>query len=93
MKAKCPHCKGLGWVCENHPTLAWSKEIGCQCGPGMPCTCHRFSAYEEPDKRRYYRAITQIENPIRTAMPTAIKARTILPITFGACRTRQPRHD
>jgi hypothetical protein len=49
MSPKCPLCKGLGWVCENHQNLAWSKDIGCQCGAGMPCTCNRFSAYEEPD--------------------------------------------
>lgn len=36
----CPYCHGLGWVCENHPTLAWSDEgDGCQCGSGMPCEC------------------------------------------------------
>ena len=34
----CPYCHGLGWVCENHPTLAWCDD-GCQCGAGMPCEC------------------------------------------------------
>jgi hypothetical protein len=37
---RCPYCHGLGWVCENHPKLAWSDEMdGCQCGAGMPCGC------------------------------------------------------
>jgi len=37
---RCPYCQGLGWVCENHPQLAWSDEVdGCQCGAGMPCEC------------------------------------------------------
>lgn len=37
----CPICRGLGWVCENHPYLAWTKDRrGCQCGAGMPCACN-----------------------------------------------------
>jgi hypothetical protein len=32
---------GIGWVCENHPQRAWAKELGCQCGAGMPCECLR----------------------------------------------------
>jgi hypothetical protein len=36
---RCPKCFGLGWVCENHPNRAWSDELGCQCGAGMPCEC------------------------------------------------------
>jgi hypothetical protein len=36
----CRYCHGLGWIFENHPTLAWTDEItGCQCGAGMPCEC------------------------------------------------------
>ena len=46
MNPKCVYCKGLGWVCENHPHLAWSDEFGCQCGAGMPCECNRA---DEPD--------------------------------------------
>jgi hypothetical protein len=45
----CKICFGLGWVCENHPDKAWSKEFGCQCGAGMPCECSRAEGYEEPD--------------------------------------------
>jgi len=41
----CPICHGVGWVCENHPELAWDKEIGCTCGAGMPCKCN---SGEEP---------------------------------------------
>jgi hypothetical protein len=49
MNPKCPRCKGLGWVCENHPHMAWSDEFGCQCGAGMPCECNRADGHEEPD--------------------------------------------
>ena len=46
----CPICQGLGWVCENHPTRAWTeKEGGCQCGAGMPCECNRVNADDMPD--------------------------------------------
>jgi hypothetical protein len=38
---KCPICFGIGWVCENHPNRAWSEDLGCQCGAGMPCECNR----------------------------------------------------
>jgi hypothetical protein len=40
MKKDCPVCFGIGWVCENHPGRAWSDELGCQCGAGMPCKCN-----------------------------------------------------
>jgi hypothetical protein len=33
----CPICFGIGWVCENHPG---NKELGCECGAGMPCKCN-----------------------------------------------------
>jgi hypothetical protein len=33
-------CFGVGWVCENHPDFAWDKELGCECGVGMPCECN-----------------------------------------------------
>jgi hypothetical protein len=46
MKNDCTKCLGIGWVCENHPDRAWSDELGCQCGAGMPCECNRA---EEPD--------------------------------------------
>jgi hypothetical protein len=49
MNPKCACCKGLGWVCENHPHMAWSDELGCQCGAGMPCECNEAEGYEEPD--------------------------------------------
>src|SRR6266850_1397810 len=39
-------CHGIGWVCENQPEQAWDKEIGCDCGAGMPCKCN---SGEEPD--------------------------------------------
>jgi hypothetical protein len=46
---RCPIFFGLGWVCENHPQLAWSDEFGCQCGAGMPCECNQTEDFEEPD--------------------------------------------
>jgi hypothetical protein len=36
-------------VCENHPKLAWSERLGCQCGAGMPCECVSVDRLEEPD--------------------------------------------
>jgi hypothetical protein len=42
----CTICHGIGWVCENHPEKAWDKEIGCDCGAGVPCKCN---SGEEPD--------------------------------------------
>jgi hypothetical protein len=54
MKHECPNCKGLGWVCENHPKRPWSDAIGCTCGAGMMCKCQRMNknereGIEEPD--------------------------------------------
>jgi hypothetical protein len=49
MNPNCVCCKGLGWVCEKHPHMAWSDEFGCQCGAGMPCECNRAEGHEEPD--------------------------------------------
>jgi len=37
----CKVCLSIGWVCENHPQRAWTDELGCQCGAGMPCECVR----------------------------------------------------
>jgi hypothetical protein len=49
----CKICFGIGWVCENHPDRAWSEELGCECGAGMPCECNRSpdidAGLEEPD--------------------------------------------
>jgi hypothetical protein len=39
----CPICFGLGFVCENHPDLAWSEELGRQCGAGEPCERNRVA--------------------------------------------------
>ena len=39
-------CQGSGWVCENHPTKAWTqKEGGCQCGAGN----NRANGEDTPD--------------------------------------------
>jgi hypothetical protein len=52
MNPNCPYCKGLGWVCENHPHMAWSDdEAGCQCGAGMLCECNRADDIDKPDVR------------------------------------------
>ena len=35
---KCVFCDDIGWVCEDHPNMAWDIPDGCQCGaPGAPC--------------------------------------------------------
>lgn len=51
MKKDCPICYGLGWVCENHPDKAWDKDLGCECGAGMPCECNSGggTGIDEPD--------------------------------------------
>jgi hypothetical protein len=43
-QAPCPHCHGIGWLCEEHE-IAWEPGIGdaakAGCpGPGVPCTCN-----------------------------------------------------
>lgn len=44
-KGNCPQCHGKGWVCEDHPRVAWEDKIDgeCPCGaPEAPCdTCNR----------------------------------------------------
>lgn len=43
---KCSICFGEGWVCENHPTVAWQGgDATCcgepyGCGAGSPCVCN-----------------------------------------------------
>jgi hypothetical protein len=41
----CDICKGEGWVCENHPNVAWEDgEATCcngSCGAGMLCECEK----------------------------------------------------
>jgi hypothetical protein len=35
---QCRRCRGVGWVCEEHPNKAWTGPKSCQCGAaGMPC--------------------------------------------------------
>lgn len=36
---KCPKCKGLLWLCEEHGT-PWEDSSSCCPGPGMPCECN-----------------------------------------------------
>jgi hypothetical protein len=43
----CRICHGLGWVCENHPRLVWSK-LGCQCGAGIRCECQEDWKEDRP---------------------------------------------
>jgi hypothetical protein len=47
----CLICFDLGWVCENHPDKAWDKNLGCECGAGMPCECNTAGrpGIDEPD--------------------------------------------
>jgi hypothetical protein len=40
MKMSCPTCRGVGWVCENHPHKPYDDELGCACGEGIPCECN-----------------------------------------------------
>jgi len=36
MDKNCSICFGICWVFENHPDRAWDKELGCDCGAGIP---------------------------------------------------------
>lgn len=49
MNPDCPKCRGIGWVCENHPEMPWDDAIGCTCGAGTPCPCNSAEGHEEPD--------------------------------------------
>jgi hypothetical protein len=40
MNKNCPICRGIGWVCENHPKKPYDEELGCICGEGIPCSCN-----------------------------------------------------
>lgn len=54
----CTVCKGQGWVCENHQTIAWNEGYPPCCGgAGAPCVCNPLSKRggqvvpsEKPDK-------------------------------------------
>jgi hypothetical protein len=39
MNENCAICRGIGWVCENHPDKPYD-ELGCACGEGIPCDCN-----------------------------------------------------
>lgn len=60
----CKFCFGIGWVCENHPRLAWKERLGCQCGAGMPCECVRADRLEEPDISRAFTAVPIKNQPL-----------------------------
>jgi hypothetical protein len=51
MNPNCPICRGIGWVCENHPDRAWDSDLGCTCGAGEPCKCNQDGepSVDEPD--------------------------------------------
>ena len=43
---ECPTCRGVRWVCENHPDRPWRSSNdfsldACGCGAGIPCHCNR----------------------------------------------------
>jgi hypothetical protein len=48
MNPNCPICRGIGWVCENHPEKPWDLELGCVCGAGAPCKCNETDGVDEP---------------------------------------------
>jgi hypothetical protein len=48
----CKICFGIGWVCENHPQRAWTEDLGCQCGAGMPYGVCSRDGLVEPDVRQ-----------------------------------------
>jgi hypothetical protein len=44
MDTGCPICKGLLWLCEEHPTRGWPHD-DCP-GPGFPCKCNSTGRVE-----------------------------------------------
>lgn len=49
----CIRCLGIGWVCENHPSLPWPDV--CECGAGEPCRdCSPFAPQMRADRARWY---------------------------------------
>jgi hypothetical protein len=74
MNPDCPYCKGLGWACENHPNMAWSDELGCQCGAGMPCECKRADGHEEPDFSQLMAEDAQMPFMITKAQKATLRA-------------------
>jgi hypothetical protein len=74
MNPNCAYCKGLGWVCENHPHMAWSDEVGCQCGAGMPCERNLAEGHEEPDVSQVIVEAAQMPFMITNAQKAKLRA-------------------
>jgi hypothetical protein len=74
MNSNCAYCMGLGWVCENHPHMAWSDEAGCQCGAGMLCECNRAEGHEEPDASQVIVEAAQIPFILTNAKKAKLRA-------------------
>jgi hypothetical protein len=51
MNPNCPICRGIGWVCENHPEKPWDSELGCVCGAGAPCKRNETDGVDEWNER------------------------------------------
>ena len=73
----CKVCLRIGWVCENHPGRAWTEELGCQCGAGMPCACVRADGFEEPD-------VSQVLEERPSPKLASSLLRSLVPIVRGA---------
>jgi hypothetical protein len=58
----CPICKGMGWVCENHPDKSWPEE--CSCGAGEPCVCNTHGEGVDtdfpPDVSKIFKNVTAV---------------------------------
>jgi hypothetical protein len=74
MNPNCAYCNGLGWVCENHPHMAWSDEAGCQCGAGMLCECNRAEGHDEPDVSQVIVEAAQMPFMITNAQKAKLRA-------------------
>jgi hypothetical protein len=49
MNPNCAICRGIGWVCGNHPDKPWDAEFGSVCGADAPCKCNETDGVDEPD--------------------------------------------
>lgn len=49
---KCKICKGEGWVCEDHPGVAWGDGDNCCGGAGQLCDCQEELKKKERELRK-----------------------------------------
>jgi len=90
-----PDCRVcLGWVCESHPQRAWTDELGCQCGVGIPCECQ----WKNPLRAEWSRTVIRWgrRGDVLTGRPVATDAPDPAPIAgmpWGSWHRQQRRRQ